>query len=145
MSKLSLLKTKPKQKCFQFNQGSSSPSRSTTSRVTARSMASTSATCCAPATWTPPSRPSPNWEVRPRRERSSWRSTTSTLSSRKPRTPRTPVASTISLKSWSCTTRMRTAPSSRTSSSDCWPISVSHSNFENSYWKNNLQKKLWKN
>ena len=109
------------------SQGSSSPSRSMTSRVTVRSMASTSETSSAPATSTPPWRPSLSWAVRARRERRPSSSTTSTPSSRRPRTPRTPVASTTSLRSWSCTTRTRTAPSSRTSSSDCWPTSVIHS------------------
>ena len=105
-------------------QGSSSPSRSTTSRATVRSMASTSATCSAPATWTQPSRPSPSWEVRARRERRPSSLMTSTRSSSRPRTQRTPAASTTSSRSWSCTTRMRTAPSSKTSSSGCWPTSV---------------------
>ena len=106
-------------------QRSSSPSRSMTSRVTARSMASTLVTSSAPATSTLPARPSMLLVAKRRRARRLSPSRTCTLSSSWPRSPRTPVASTISLRSWNCLTRTKTRPSSAKISSGCWPILVS--------------------
>merc|ERR1712098_289617 len=80
------------------------PSMSMTSRETVRSMPSMLVTSCAPATSTPPSRPSPRSEVRPRRERRCSQRPTSSPCTRAARTPRTRVDSTTLLKSSSSTT-----------------------------------------
>ena len=136
MSDLKMIKT---QENHQNLQRSSSPSRSMTSRVTARSMVSTLVTWSAPATSTLPTRPLTRLEAKRRRARRLSPSRTCTLSSRPPRSPRTPVASTISLRSWSCTTRTKTRPSSTKISSGCWPISVIYNILRHFKWFSNLK------